>query len=188
MKKTILALSAIAMSVATPAVAGTLTGEVRFGDVRSADARNIPNSTEYKVEYWNTLGALNVGAELQTKQGENAGALGSKVSFKAGPTLPAVAGFKLAAYGEVGKNLAVRNNFEFWGVALKASRGLIGPVSLNAGYRHRQGFDGGNINEERLNAGLGYAVSDKLALSTTYYRTRGSADSDTIGVGVTHKF
>lgn len=188
MKKTILALSAIAMSAATPAVAGTLTGEVRFGDVRSTDTRSIPNSTEYKVEYWNTLGALNVGAELQTKQGENAGALGSKVSLKAGPTLPSVAGLDLAAYGEVGKNLHAGDNYEFWGAAVKASKGLIGPVSLNAGYRHRQGFDDGNINEERLHAGLKYDVSTKLALSTTYYRTRGSVDSDAVGIGVTQKF
>ena len=143
----------------------------------------------YRAEYWNSIGAINVGAELQTKQGENAGALGSKVSLKAGPALPSVAGLHLAAYGEVGKNLAAGKNFEFWGAAVKASKDLIGPLSLTAGYRHRQGFEGANgLNEERLHAGLGYAVTDKLAVGATYYRTRGTNDSDAVGVGVTHKF
>lgn len=186
MKYILAALASVA--IATPAMAESLTAEVRFGDVRSADTRNIPNSTEYKVEYWNGIGALNVGAELQTKQGENAGALGSKVSLKAGPALPTVAGVQLAAYGELGKNLSAGNNFEFWGAAVKARRGLVGPLSVNAGYRHRQGFDAGQINEERLHAGLGYDVTNKLALGATYYRTRGSVDSDAIGVSVTRKF
>lgn len=187
--KKLIAIAALAIAaVSTPATAGTLIGEVRFGDVRSTDTRNIPDSTEYRVEYWDSIGAVNVGAELQTKQGENAGALGSKVSFKAGPALPSVAGVHLVAYGEVGKNLSAGNNFEFWGAAVKARKDIIGPVSLNVGYRHREGFAAGDINEERLSAGLGYAVTDKLALGATYYRTRGSHDSDAIGLGVTRKF
>ncbi len=176
------------LAVATPAMAESLTAEVRFGDVRSSDTRNIPNSTEYKVEYWNTFGLLNVGAELQTKQGENAGALGSKVSFKTGTSFPTVAGIQVATYGEVGKNLSNANNFEFWGAAVKAKRDLYGPVSLNVGYRHREGFAAGDLNEERLSAGLGLAVNDKTSLGATYYRTRGSRDSDAIGLGVTRKF
>lgn len=183
MKYTLTAL-AVASLFSTAATAGTLTGEVRFGGV----ANNQANSTEYKVEYWDTIGATKIGAELQTKQGQNAGALGSKISFKAGPALPEVAGLQLAAYGEVGKNLAPGNNFEFWGAAVKARRSLIGPLSLNAGYRHREGFAAGDINEERLHAGLGYEVSDKLAVGATYYRTRGTNPSDAVGVGVTHKF
>ena len=187
MKYSLIAL-ATASLFSTAANAGTLTGEIRFGDVRSADTRSIPNSTGYRVEYWDTIGATKIGAELQTKQGENAGALGSKISVKAGPALPEVAGLQLAAYGEVGKNLSAGNNFEFWGAAVKARRSLVGPLSLNAGYRHREGFAAGDINEERLHAGLGYDVTDKLALGATYYRTRGSVDSDAVGVGVTHKF
>ena len=183
MKYTLTAL-AVASLFSTAATAGTLTGEVRFGGV----ANNQANSTEYRVEYWDTIGATNVGAELQTKQGQNAGALGSLVSVKAGPALPEVAGLQLAAYGEVGKNLDEGNNFEFWGAAVKARKTLVGPLSLNVGYRHREGFAAGDINEERLNAGLGYAVTDKLAVGATYYRTRGTNDSDAVGVGVTHKF
>ena len=183
--KKLIAIAALATAaVASPAFAGSLTGEVRLSDVNGN-----ANATEYRVEYWNSLGALNVGAELQTKQGENAGALGSKVSLKAGPALPSVAGLHLAAYGEVGKNLAAGHNFEFWGAAVKARKDLIGPLSLTAGYRHRQGFEGANgLNEERLHAGLGYAVTDKLALGATYYRTRGTGAADAIGLGVTTKF
>lgn len=184
MKKLIAIAALASAAVAAPAYAGTLTGEVRFGGV----AANQADSTEYRVEYWNSIGAVNVGAELQSRQGENAGTLGSKVSLKAGPALPSVAGLNIAAYGEVGKNLAAGNNFEFWGAAVKARKDLIGPLSLNAGYRHRQGFNGGDINEERVHAGLGYAVTDKLAVGATYYRTSGTTRSDQIGVSVTHKF
>jgi hypothetical protein len=182
--KKLIAIAALATAaVATPAFAGSLTGEIRLSDVNGS-----ANSTEYRAEYWNNLGALKLGAEFQTKQGENAGALGSKVSVKAGPALPSVAGLQLAAYGEVGKNLAAGHNFEFWGAAVKASKELVGPLSLNVGYRHREGFAAGDINEERLHAGLGYAVTDKLALGATYYRTRGTGEADAIGLGVTHKF
>ena len=182
--KKLIAIAALATAaIATPAFAGSLTGEVRLSDVNGG-----ANATEYRAEYWNSIGAINLGAEFQTKQGEDAGVLGSKVSVKAGPALPAVAGLHLAAYGEVGKNLEAGHNFEFWGAAVKARKDLIGPLSLNAGYRHRQGFNGGEINEERLHAGLGYAVTDKLALGATYYRTRGTGAADAIGLGVTTKF
>lgn len=189
MKKSILTLTAVALAtVATPAAARSLTAEVRFGNVNSADTRAVPDSTEYKVEYWDSIGSINVGAELQTKQGENAGALGSKVSLKAGPSLPTVAGVHLVAYGELGKNLTAANNYEFWGVAIKARKNLIGPLSATVGYRHREGFDVVDLNEERLNAGLGYAVDEKLALGVNYYRTRGTKDSNVIGVSVTRSF
>ena len=188
MKYTLLALAAASL-MSTAAHAGTLTAEVRFGEVKSTWTRGTPDSTEYKVEYWDTVGGVaNVGAELQTKQGENAGSLGSKISLKAGPALPAVAGFKVNAYGEVGKNLSPANNFEFWGAGVKVRKDVFGPLSVNAGYRHRQGFDAGDINEERLNAGLGYSLTDSVALGATYYRTRGTRDSDAIGLSVSKTF
>lgn len=184
MKKLIAIAALASAAVAAPAYAGTLIGEVRFGGV----AANQSDSTEYRVEYWDRVGAVNVGAELQTKQAESAGALGSKVSLKAGPALPEIAGLKINAYGEVGKNLSGGDNFEFWGAALKASKDLVGPLSVNAGYRHRQGFNGGDINEERLNAGLAYAVTDKFGVGVSYYRTSGTTRSDQIGVSVSRKF
>lgn len=188
MKKLIAIATLATAAVATPAFADTLTAEVRFGDVRSADTRTIPNTTEYRVEYWSTLGMLNVGAELQSLQGENAGATGSLVSLKAGPALPTVAGIQVVAYGEAGKHIATANNFEFWGAAIGARKDIIGPLSIDVGYRHREGFNAGNINEDRLHAGLGLALTDNTSVGATYYRTRGSLDSDAVGVGITRKF
>ena len=188
--KKLIAIAALATAaVASPAFAGSLTGEVRFDlDTKGAWTRTTPATTEYRVEYWDSIGALKVGAELQALQGANAGATGSLVSVKAGPNLPSVAGLGVATYAEVGKNLAAGNNFEFWGAAVEAHKTIVGPLSVNAGYRHREGFAAGDINEERLHAGLGYAISDKLALGATFYRTRGSIDADVVGVGVTRKF
>lgn len=184
MKYTLTAL-AVASLMSTAAHAGTVTGEVRLGGVANGQA----NSTEYKVEYWNTVsGLVAMGAELQTKQAANAGSLGSKASFKLAPVLPTVSGVKTAVYGEVGKNLATGNNYEFWGVGVKAARDLVGPVSVNIGYRHREGFNTIDLNENRLNAGLGLSLNDSTTLGATYYRTTGTLRSDAIGISVAKKF
>ena len=188
--KKLIAIAALATAaISTPAFAGSLTGEVRFDlDTNGAWTRATPAATEYRVEYWDAIGAVKVGAELQALQAENAGGTNSLVSVKAGPNLPSVAGLQLAAYGEVGKSLGAGNNFEFWGGAVTARKDIIGPLSVNAGYRHREGFAAGDMNEERLHAGVGYDVTDKLALGATFYRTRGSIDADAVGVSVTRKF
>lgn len=188
MKKSILTLTAVALAtVATPAMAGSLQGEVRFADVRNG---NKPDSTEYKVEYWAPLNSgLNYGAELQVKQRNGAGALDSMASVKAGPNLPAVLGLNVAAYGELGRSFKVGNNSEFWGAGLKVGRQLYGPISVTAGYRHRQGFEATDLlNEERLHGGLAIDVGSGNAVGATYYRTRGTTNADAIGVGITHKF
>jgi opacity protein-like surface antigen len=187
MKKSILTLTAVTLaSIAAPAMAGSVTGEVRFADVREGN----PDSTEYKVEYSDSLNSfLNFGGELQVKQRENHGSVDSKISVKLGPKTPDVLGFSTATYGEVGRALKAGTDTDFWGAGVKVSRPLIGPVSVNAGYRHRQGFQSADLlNEERLNAGLSLKVSSKVAVGTTYYRTRGTSDSDAIGINITRSF
>lgn len=189
MKKTILALAAVAMSAAAaPAYAGTLQGEVRFGDVRGGRA---PDSTEYRVQWDAPVGTiLNYGVELQVKQGNNEGPLGSKVSAKLGPQLPEVLGFRTAAYGEFGRSLSQGDNYEFWGAGAKVSRNVYGPVSVNVGYRHREGFGSASrrLIENRLNGGLALDVGSGNSLDVSYYRTTGTTRTDQIGVGVTHRF
>ena len=190
MKKTILTLSALAMAAAAaPAYAGTLQGEVRFGDVRGGTA---PDSTEYKVEFWAPATSFaNYGLEVQVKQKSATGALDSKVSAKLGPKLPDVLGFHTAAYGEFGRQLLAGRNGEFWGAGVKVDRQLYGPVSVNVGYRHREGFANRILlNEERLNGGLAVDIGAGNALGVQYYRTTGAgtARNDQIGVGVTHTF
>lgn len=185
----IFALAAMAASlVATPALAGTLQGEVRFGDIRGGHA---PDSTEYRAQWDAPLNSfLNYGVELQVKQGNNEGALGSKVSAKVGPALPTVLGFKPAAYGEFGRSLSQGDNFEFWGAGVKVSRQVVGPVSVNVGYRHREGFGSASnrLAENRLNGGLAYDIGSGNSVGVSYYRTTGSTRTDQVGVGLTHSF
>lgn len=188
MKYTMLAaVAAVTAMSATAASAGTLNAEVRFGDVRNGQA---PDSTEYRVQWDAPIAyGFQYGVELQTKQKENEGNLSSKVSGKLGYELPTVLGFHTLAYGEVGKNLEEDNNFEFWGAGVKTKRQVYGPVSVNVGYRHRQGFNGvDGLNEERVNAGLGYALGEKDVIGVTYYRTSGTTRADQVGVGLTHSF
>lgn len=188
MKKTILTLAAVAMTAAAaPAYAGTLQGEVRFGDVRGGRA---PDSTEYRVQWDAPIAqGFTYGVELQTKQAANAGALNSKVSGKIGYGLPTVLGISTAAYGEVGQNLQAGDNFGFWGAGVKGKTNVYGPVSINVGYRHREAFTATRrLREDRLNAGLGYAVTKNDVVGVTYYRSTGTSRNDQIGVGVTHTF
>lgn len=187
MKKTILTLTAVTLAAAaTPAVAGTITAEVRFADVRGGQA---PDSTEYRVEYFAPANALfNYGAELQVKQRDNAGAVDSKISAKVGPAIPDMLGFHTVAYAELGKQLKTGNNGEFWGAAVKLSRPVIGPVSVNVGYRHREGFGNLAINENRLNGGVSLAMNEANSLGVTYYRTTGTTRADAVGIGLNHKF
>lgn len=206
MFKTLLTASA-ALAVSTPAFAGpTLMGEVRIGDVRE----NRGDSTEYKVEFSDSvLNALNYGLELQTKQAENVGDVKSRVSFKAGPALQDFYGIHPAVYGEIGIALgradnytlfrsyptpyyvgigSVSDNYKFWGAGAKASYALVGPVSVSVGYRHREGISHESFNEDRLNGGFSVAVTDNYALGAQYYRTRGTTNSDAVGLSVTRKF
>lgn len=199
MKKLIAIAALASAAIATPALAGTsVTGEVRLGDVRGGKA----DSTEYRVEAWDSISGVKVGAELQAKQGANSGALKGLLSAKAGLEGPAIAGVHSLAYVEVGEALSQKvsttvagrttttgGNHEFWGAGVKLKRDLIGPVALTAGYRHREGFDGKDaMNEERLHAGLALNVNDSTALGATYYRTRGTTNSDAVGLGITRKF
>lgn len=188
MKKTILSLTAVTLAaVATPALAGNITAEVRFADVRGGRA---PDSTEYRVEYAAPLNSLlNYGAEIQVKQPANAGPVNSLISAKVGPNLPDVLGFHTAAYGEFGQSLKQGDTYLFWGAAAKASHQLYGPVSVNVGYRHREAFQTiRRMTENRLNGGLALDIGSGNTVGVNYYRTRGTTRADAIGVALNHTF
>lgn len=184
-KYTLIALTAATL-LSSPAMASsTIMAEYRLADVREG----APDSSEFKVEFYAPLNSVvKYGAELQVKQKDNQGNITSKVSAKAGPNLPDLLGFSTFAYGEVGKNMAQGDNFEFWGAGVKTSRTLVGPVSVSIGYRHREGFNTVDMVENRINAGLGLAINDSNSLGIQYYRTTGSTRSDALGFGITHKF
>lgn len=175
-----------AILLATPAMAApSLTGEVRFGDMRSGRA----DSTEYKIEYGDTYANVNYGGEFTVKQPIHQGVVASKISLKVGPVLPEVLGFKPGIYGEFGENFKQNSNFGFWGVGAKISHVVYGPVSASVGYRHRQGLDEVKMYEDRLNAGFAYTANKTNEFGIQYYRTRsGGNNADVVGLLYTHKF
>jgi hypothetical protein len=186
--KKLIAIAALATAaLATPAFAGTLTGEVKFNDVRGG---NHANGTSYKLDYMtNVVGNIVAGGELQVSQPEDGGAAKTRVTVKAGYTLPEALGIHAVAYGELSEAFKAGDNYELWGAGVKASHHVYGPVSVVAGYRHREGFkDAYSVNTERLNAGLSYEVREGTSVAANYYRTRGTANIDAIGVAVAQKF
>ena len=201
MKNVLLALTAAsAVAIATPALAGDLSGEVRFGGV----AKNQVNTTEYRVQYDDALynGLVNYGLELQTVQPEKQGAVSTLLSGKLGTALPGVLGLSSAAYAEVGQSLNKKvtttvagrttttgGNFEFWGAGVNAAYPVGGTaLTLKAGYRHRESFNNNRMKEDRLHSGVEWNVTEKTAIGATYYRTTGSIRTDEVGVGITHSF
>jgi hypothetical protein len=178
MKNVLFAATAAAMLTGTAASAADVKLEARFADPRDGRA----DSTEYKVDYSDSFGKLVYGVELQTKQAENEGAVKSAVSAKVGTKVDAPLGFTLTPRAELGHAIREGGNFEFWGAEVKATRAVYGPVSAEVGYRHREGFDAGTMNEERVHAGLELGLTKKQAVGSTYYRTRGTTDSDAVAV------
>ena len=77
----------------------------------------------------------------------------------------------------------------FWGAGAKAERKLFGPVSINVGYRHRQGFkDLAKLNEDRVNAGLTVDVCKNTTLGANFYLTQGTTNSNTVGLAIARSF
>jgi hypothetical protein len=180
MYKTILAASA-ALLTTNPALAGPSLGtEVRFADVREARQ----DSTEYKLEFKDVaLSSLNYGFEVVTKQNDGAGSLNTRLSGKLGTTWNNV-----SVYSELGESLNAGNNFTFWGVGANTSVPINKNVSVILGYRHREGFDTVNMNQERVNSGVSVVLNSNYSVAAQYYRTRGSSNTDAVGLGITRKF
>jgi hypothetical protein len=189
MKNIILIATAIlsVFSVA-PAMAASVSTEVRFGDTRSTGA----DFQEYKVEYSVPapfIPKYNLATELTVKQVENDGAVSAKLTPRLEANLPDVLGISPVIYAEAGAAFNQNDNFAFGGLGVKASRQIFGPVSASVGYRHRQGFDRTrDLNEDRLNVGLSYAIDDAYAVGAQYYRTTGATDYDAVGVQLVRKF
>ncbi len=181
MYKTILAAPAALLLTASPVFAGpSLNTEIRFADIRESRQ----DSTEYKLEFGDTaFGNMNYGFEVVTKQADGAGRVNTRLSAKVGTTWN-----KVSVYSELGESLNDGNNFTFWGVGAKTSVPLYKNVSVVVGYRHREGFDTVNMNQERLNGGISVALDKNYSVAAQYYRTRGTTDTDAVGLGITRKF
>ena len=162
-----------------------LTGEVVFGDTRS----NRLDSTEYRVNLTNKFDFLNVGAELQTKQNLRSTNIDSTLSLNVGVDGLEFLGVSTALYGEVGEFASRQNNETFYGLGVNASRQVYGSLSANVGYRLREGFDSQRfVDEDRLNVGASYQFLTNTGVGVNYYRTRGTTNSETVGLSLVRKF
>jgi hypothetical protein len=187
MKNTLFVLSAAALLTASAATAGTLQGEVRFGDVTNS-ART--GSTEYKADYSAALNpTFNYGIEMSTKQKEDQGSVDSKLAARIGVAGPTLLGAKTQTYVEAGTAIKQNADATFWGVGVKASHKLFGPVTGSIGYRHRESFaQNDSIKEDRINAGVSVDIGNGNAVGAQYYRTTGTSESAVVGLQISHKF
>jgi len=182
-KNIIAAIAFIALS-STTALAGSVTGEVKFGN----PVNDRQQFQEYGLNYNDSWNYLAYGAELTTKQAEHQGSVGSKFSGRLGPELPEVLGFKPAVYAELGRSFAENNDYNFYGVGAKVSHKIVGPVDANVGYRYRKGFDADDLVESRTNAGVSVNVTKTFVVGANYYWYRGEVNNDAVGVSLTQRF
>lgn len=172
--------AALALSLAAaPAFAGTLKVEAR--DVTNQGTPG--GAAELKLDYKDDLiGRFDYSVEVAAKQGDNEGAVRNTVVARVQTDFKAPLGFTVTPRVEIGESFGKGNNFALWGVEVTASRKVYGPVSLNLGVRHREGFDSANLNDDRTAIGLEYALGADRALGLTYYNTNGLVDSSAVGV------
>jgi opacity protein-like surface antigen len=179
-------IAALAVSlVSGSAYAGEVSGEVRMGDF----AFRHPQYAAYRLEAWENVGPGAFGAEINTKQDSKHTTTDTKISVKAGMILPEVEKVKSVAYGEYGKNLSSTRDYDFWGVGAKVKIAVYGPVSLDAGYRHRQSVGGSFLKEDRFNAGVSYALAKNTSVGAMYYHSIGTGrNDDSVGLNFTKSF
>jgi hypothetical protein len=183
-----IAAFALAALTTTPALAGTLTGEYRSASKPDTAGADFALSGV-------NVGPVAIGAEVQTVQAPHTGAVSALYSVNATKTFASVSGFAPQVGVEFGKSASTGKNFNFWGLGAGVSHAVAGPVSASVGYRHREGFTDRKLDENRLSAGLTYAVSAATSLGLNYYRyeekfvpKKTSKTSEVVGFAVSHSF
>jgi hypothetical protein len=89
---------------------------------------------------------------------------------------------------ELGESFGKGNNYGFWGVEAVATRPIVGKFGVILGVRHREGFDSANLDENRTQLGVSYALTDTSALAVNFYDTNGITDSTAVGIAYKTKF
>ena len=182
MKKLFLTTALLAL-IASPAVAATVTAELRAG----ADGGKSP--LEYKLDYqapfFQVFPNLNYGVELTTKQQPNNGTVASKPVARVGVDLPTVLGFNVGGNVQLGRNLEVATSsvvankavikggdYNLYGAEVNVSRALVAGITGDVGYRYRNGIESKGLDnqETRLNAGLSYEILPSYKIGVEYYR------------------
>lgn len=186
MKKTLITFVATTL-VSASAMAGSIAVEVRQGNLIKG-VNSAVNSTEWRVEAWDKVAGFDAGVELQSKQAQHRGAVDSAVSLKAGKSVEVV-GVKVLPYAEYGTKFVPANDFNFYGVGVKASYKLVDRVNVNAGYRHRGALDTvHNMNENRVNVGASVDLTKAVSFGAGLYRTYGTSRDTTYGLSVARSF
>lgn len=182
MKKLFLTTALLAL-IASPAVAATVTAELRAG----ADGGKSP--LEYKLDYqapfFQVFPNLNYGVELATRQQPNSGTVASKAVARVGVDLPTVLGFNVGGNVQLGRNLEAATSsvvankavikggdYNLYGAEVNVSRALVAGITGDVGYRYRNGIESKGLDnqETRLNAGLSYEILPSYKIGVEYYR------------------
>ena len=182
MKKLFLTTALLAL-IASPAVAATVTAELRAG----ADGGKSP--LEYKLDYqapfFQVFPNLNYGVELTTKQQPNNGTVASYAVGRVGVDLPTVLGFNVGGNVQLGRNLEAATSsvvankavikggdYNLYGAEVNVSRALVAGITGDVGYRFRNGIESKGLDnqETRLNAGLSYEILPSYKIGVEYYR------------------
>jgi opacity protein-like surface antigen len=182
MKKLFLTTALLAL-IASPAVAATVTAELRAG----ADSGKSP--LEYKLDYqapfFQVFPNLNYGVELATRQQPNNGTVASYAVGRVGVDLPTVLGFNVGGNVQLGRNLEAATSsvvanktvikggdYNLYGAEVNVSRALVAGITGDVGYRFRNGIESKGLDnqETRLNAGLSYEILPSYKIGVEYYR------------------
>jgi opacity protein-like surface antigen len=182
MKKLLILLACTVMGSA--ALADDASLEVRFGDVAHSSA---PSSTEYVLGVSHNLPAgLSVGGELQTRQASGAvtGIAAANLGWST-----AVFGLKIKPSVELGHESVSGDSTNFWGAGVNLSYPLVSSVSVEAGYRHREGFGNSELmKEDRVHGGLAMPLTKSDVLAVGYQHYTGTLSQNVIGVSLRHAF
>ena len=195
MKKLFLTTALLAL-IASPAIAASVTGELRVG----SDKGKSPTEyvLDYQAPFFQIFPNLNYGVELATKQQPASGSVASKAVARVGVDLPKVLGFNVGGNVQLGRDLEASTSttalvnkvnvtsvkggdYNLYGAEAKVSRELVSGITGDVGYRYRNGFEGKGLNnqETRLNAGLSYEILPSYNVGVEYYRY--SRDINTAG-------
>ena len=186
MKKLFLTTALLAL-IASPAVAATVTAELRAGADKGKSPREYV--LDYQAPFFQVFPNLNYGVELATKQQPANGSVASKAVARVGVDLPTVLGFNVGGNVQLGRNLEASTSttalvnkvnvttikggdYNLYGAEVKVSRDLVAGITGDVGYRFRNGFASKGLDnqETRLNAGLSYEVLPSYNVGVEYYR------------------
>lgn len=184
MKKMIFAaVAAVAMLASAPAFAQSVSVEGRRVDSPVGD------SSELKLNYRDTLvGRFDYNGEGVINYRDSNGDVGALAAVGVQTAVAAPLGFTVTPKVEVGAVFTDNDSFGFWGVEATATRPIYGRFSGVLGVRHREGFNDNDMNEDRVQYGLVYGLTDTSSVGVNYYTTNGNVNTTAVGVSYNVKF